>query len=77
MCVCVYIYMYISMTPLAPLQVPSGTSIITQGEKGNHFYVVDSGELVAYVQSDPEKPQAQVRRLYEDIYIYVCFYLYV
>mmetsp|Transcript_2012 Transcript_2012/g.5431 ORF Transcript_2012/g.5431 Transcript_2012/m.5431 type:complete len:791 (-) Transcript_2012:683-3055(-) len=42
-------------------KVPAGTSVISQGEKGNHFYVVDSGELDAFVQSEPSKPAAQVK----------------
>ena len=30
--------------------VAAGSNVITQGEKGNHFYVVDSGELDAFVR---------------------------
>ena len=47
-------------------QVPAGSNVITQGEKGNHFYVVGAGELDAFVtssgaataaQADPERQQ--------------------
>ena len=31
--------------------VAAGSNVITQGEKGNHFYVVDSGDLDAFVTS--------------------------
>jgi cAMP-dependent protein kinase regulator len=46
--------------------VPAGSNVITQGEKGNHFYVVGAGELDAFVTSsgaatatraDPERQQ--------------------
>lgn len=30
--------------------VSAGKNVVTQGEKGNHFYVVDSGELDVYVK---------------------------
>jgi len=41
--------------------VPAGASVISQGEKGNHFYIVDSGELDATVRSEPDKPPVLVK----------------
>ena len=40
--------------------VAAGSNVITQGEKGNHFYVVDGGELEAFV-----RPHGQSRGLGE------------
>jgi len=31
--------------------VEAGSNVITQGEKGNHYYIVDQGELDAYVKN--------------------------
>lgn len=31
-------------------KVRAGQNVVTQGEKGNHFYIVDSGELDVYVR---------------------------
>lgn len=39
-----------------------GQNVITQGEKGNHFFIVDSGELDAFVQGeDPDSHPVRVR----------------
>ena len=32
--------------------VPAGSNVITQDEKGNHYYIVDSGDLDVFVTSD-------------------------
>ena len=34
--------------------VPAGQNVITQGEKGNHFFIVESGDLGVYVTGDEE-----------------------
>ena len=34
--------------------VAAGQNVITQGEKGNHFFIVDSGNLDAYVTGEEE-----------------------
>ena len=43
-------------------QVPAGANVITQGEKGNHFYVVGSGELDAFVAASPTAAQPEPPR---------------
>jgi len=37
-------------------KVEPGQNVITQGEKGNHFFIVDAGELDVFVQSDDNDP---------------------
>jgi len=41
--------------------VPAGSNVISQGEKGNHFYVVDAGELDAFVKSPGQKTATHVK----------------
>lgn len=41
--------------------VPAGSNVITQGEKGNHFFIVDSGELNVFITAD--EPGAQPQRV--------------
>ena len=41
--------------------VAAGSNVITQGEKGNHFYVVDSGELDAFVKPAGSSEQQFVK----------------
>ena len=42
--------------------VEAGENVITQGEKGNHFFIVDSGELDVFVTSDnPGDEPARVK----------------
>eukprot|EP00308_Calcidiscus_leptoporus_P008285 CAMPEP_0119357114 /NCGR_PEP_ID=MMETSP1334-20130426/5566_1 /TAXON_ID=127549 /ORGANISM="Calcidiscus leptoporus, Strain RCC1130" /LENGTH=889 /DNA_ID=CAMNT_0007371295 /DNA_START=176 /DNA_END=2845 /DNA_ORIENTATION=+ len=40
--------------------VPAGSNVISQGEKGNHFYVVDAGDLDAYVKSPGQQSASHV-----------------
>ena len=40
--------------------VEAGSNVITQGEKGNHYYIVDSGELDAYVKGSGRTDSATV-----------------
>ena len=30
--------------------VSAGQNVVSQGEKGNHFYVVDAGDLDVYIR---------------------------
>ena len=39
---------------MAEHSVSRGTNVITQGEKGNHFFIVDSGELDVFVTGDEQ-----------------------
>jgi len=39
---------------MAEHRLPAGQNVITQGEKGNHFFIVDSGELSVFVTGDQE-----------------------
>ena len=39
--------------------VAAGQNVITQGEKGNHFFIVESGELGVYVTGDEEGAEAK------------------
>lgn len=41
---------------MRPHRVRAGTVLISQGEEDQHFYVVERGQLDAYVQSEPHKP---------------------
>jgi len=41
--------------------VPAGANVITQGEKGNHFYIIDSGDLDAYVKTAGQKSSVHVK----------------
>ena len=41
--------------------VPAGSNVITQGEKGNHFYVVGTGELDAFVTKADSAEQQFVK----------------
>ena len=43
-------------------QVPAGSNVITQGEKGNHFYVVDSGELDVFVSTDADAAPKAIKQ---------------
>ena len=47
---------------MAEHHVPAGANVITQGEKGNHFYVVGAGELDAFVAAPATAAQAQPPR---------------
>ena len=44
---------------MAEHSVAAGQNVITQGEKGNHFFIVDSGKLDVFVTGEDEgaKPQ--------------------
>jgi cAMP-dependent protein kinase regulator len=42
-------------------RVRPGTIVLFQGEKSHNFYVVDAGQLSAYVQSDPQKPSVLIK----------------
>jgi len=39
---------------MAEHSVPVGQNVITQGEKGNHFFIVDSGELNVFITDEKE-----------------------
>jgi len=41
--------------------VGAGQNVVTQGEKGNHFYVVDSGELDVFVRADGATEEQAVK----------------
>jgi len=42
-------------------QVPAESNVISQGEKGNHFYIIDSGELDAYIKTNGSKAPVHVK----------------
>mmetsp|Transcript_64054 Transcript_64054/g.191200 ORF Transcript_64054/g.191200 Transcript_64054/m.191200 type:complete len:1009 (-) Transcript_64054:83-3109(-) len=41
--------------------VSAGQNVVTQGEKGNHFYVVDAGELDVFVRPDGSVEEQAVK----------------
>lgn len=43
--------------------VDLGTTVMKQGEEGDHFYIVEKGEFLAYVESGDKK---KVLRVYDD-----------
>jgi len=43
--------------------VKANENVITQGEKGNHYYIVDSGELDAYVKGAASEAEKKNKEL--------------